>query len=234
MHIKPIEKKTVVDEIVEQIKALIINGLLQPGDKLDSERILAEKFQVGRPAIREGLKALTSMGLVKKTPEGNLINPEVVETIGEPLLLEFLLKPTDIRDLFEARKILETEIIKLAVKRYRKHHLDQMKEYLTIMQEGNDALEFTEADISFHLCIAKASENQVLLTFLSTVRGLLKQSTIKLLQDQGMVDYAIYYHKCIYNAIEDQDMDLAVKSMYEHLLNAEENLLRIIKKEDKE
>lgn len=231
MKIKPIEKKTVVDGIVEQIKGLIINGDLKPGDRLDSERILAEKFQVGRPAIREGLKALTSLGLVKKTTAGNRINSQIMATIREPLFFEFLLNKTDIRHLFEARKILETEIIKLAVARCTEKHLTRMKEYLEIMKEGKDALAFTEADISFHLCIAQASENQVLLTFLSTVRDLLKQSTIKLLQEQGMLDYALYFHQCIYQALLKKDREQAVKSMYAHLANAEENLIRIIEGE---
>lgn len=232
MKLIPIEKRTVVDGIVDQIKSLIIKGELKPGDKLDPERILAQKFQVGRPAIREGLRVLISLGLVKKTHEGNLINPQVMETLGEPLLLKFLLNHTDIKDLFEARKILEVEVIKLALHRRHEKHLIKMNGYLTAMEREEDYLSFAENDIAFHLCIAEASGNQVFFTFLSTIKDLLRHSIIKLLSKKEIIHDALYFHQLIYKALLEQDRDLAIESIYHHLEHAEKNLIGLIE-EDK-
>ncbi len=228
MPIQPVEKKTVVDSIVEQIRKLIIDGELKAGDKLDSERMLAEKFHVGRPSIRESLKVLTSLGIVEKQNDGNYISTNVLESLHDPLLFHFLLNKENFKDLFEARKILELEIVKLAINNINSEQLVQMKKNLIRTKKNiSKPRTFTECDVEFHILIAEAADNYVLLTFLDTIRNLLKQSTIKLLSNDKMTRIALEYHQKIYNAITEKDKEAATKYMYEHLEFARIEMIKL-------
>ncbi|KUK40451.1 MAG: GntR domain protein, partial [Clostridia bacterium 62_21] len=93
MEFRPIKKKKTYEEIIEQVKRMIAEGVLQPGDRLISERELADKLEVGRSAVREAFRALEAMGVVEVRPgEGTFIREvdvgTIIETLGMVLVLE--------------------------------------------------------------------------------------------------------------------------------------------------
>ncbi len=226
MPIQPIEKKTVVDIIVDQIKELVVKGELKPGNKLPSERKLAEMFDVSRPAIREALKVLISLGIVDRRNEGSYISNNMLKSIQDPLLFNLLIEESDFRELFEARKIIELEIVKLAIENITSKGLKKLEDNINNTEDNLDKpKKFTELDIKFHISMAEAAGNSVLLIFLHTIRSLLKQSIVKLLGQGNMMEIALEYHRKIFEAIKTGDEEKAKEYLLSHLNVAEEGIL---------
>ncbi len=130
-----IQTKKVYMKIVEQIRDLIKEGKLKPGDKLPPEQILAEKFGTSRPSVREALSALEILGITEsRGGKGNFIR----DNLGSPLYeqkyreLEEEESPFEI---LEARKAVETEIVGLSAKKATKEEIDAIKESLNKMKE---------------------------------------------------------------------------------------------------
>lgn len=104
---------------------MIISGNLQKGDKLPSERELVDQLKVSRTSIREALRALEIVGLIKcKQGEGNFIRDNFDNSLFEPLSLVFMLERSNKEDIIEVRRIIEVEAAALAAKRITK---DQLK-----------------------------------------------------------------------------------------------------------
>lgn len=117
MEIKPIERSNLPDKIIEQIKNIIIKGRLQLGDKLPSERELAERFSVGRTTVREAMKALSYAGIIKKVREGTIVNRNVSNFFIDSLTQMLIMKHLDFEDLFETREVLEVKLAGFAAQR---------------------------------------------------------------------------------------------------------------------
>jgi GntR family transcriptional repressor for pyruvate dehydrogenase complex len=218
LKINPIKRKTVCDEIVEQIKQLIEEGELKVGDKLPPEREMSKMFNVGRPSIREAIIVLSSQGLLEKNQDGTFVK-ERNESNYITLINNKFLDDKDYLDLYEARKHIETVTAELAAKNADDEDKKALLEIITEMKEVefNDIGEFARLDADFHQCIALSSKNIILYNIISDILDLLRnqimENTTKLLQDK---DINIYYetlqdHNNIFNSIQSGD---ALKANY--------------------
>ncbi|MBS4206028.1 FadR/GntR family transcriptional regulator [Lederbergia citrea] len=236
-----IKSKKLYEEVAEAIHESIRSGQLKPGDRLDSVEQLAENFQVGRSAIREALSALRAMGLVEmKQGEGTYIKEFSSDQIAFPLSTAILMNKTDVANLLEVRKIIETGTVASASKNRTDENLKAMEAALEEMKTANGNKELGEkADLEFHLAIAEASQNQLLSSLLNHV-SLLMQETMKetrklwLYSKQTTTEKLYDEHKKIYEAISYGDENRARKSMLEHLENVEKVLGRYFKENEKE
>ncbi|MBM7855029.1 GntR family transcriptional repressor for pyruvate dehydrogenase complex [Desulfohalotomaculum tongense] len=227
MDFKPIRTKKIYEEIVEQIKALIADGKLKPGDKLMSERELAEKMQVGRSAVREAFRALEAMKIIEIRPgEGTYIREASADFIIDALTLVLNAGKETARELMELRKILEVECAGLAAKRRTEKDLYSMKRALQQMErdieEGNLG---EQADLLFHYLVAKASGNAMVLRLMTTISDamnhIMRKARSKLYRDPALPSKLLEQHWVIYKAIKEKDFAKAQKAMYEHLDNIE-------------
>ncbi|WP_347489968.1 FadR/GntR family transcriptional regulator [Desulfoscipio sp. XC116] len=232
MDIKRKKRTRLYREIVLQIKQLIQEGSLAPGDQLLPERQLAEKLGVSRSALREALSALDSMGLIEITPGGGAYIRKIgVESVIEPLAGIMLKEKESVFDLLEARKILEVEIVKLAAERASKSDLYQIREAATDMyndvQNNRNA---DESDVNFHLSIAQATQNSVLYDIMVMLSGLMKEaygpSRRELLK--GPIKIWCEQNFQMYEAIKNKDPKAAAQIIKEHLQIAEDELKRLM------
>lgn len=236
MNFKPIKTRRIYEEIVDQIKELISKGNLHPGDKLLSERELAEHLCVSRASVREALRSLEMMGLLEIRPgEGTYIRDTNIKSIIEPLALMFLLEQDKARELLEVRKGLEVEAAGLAAARAQQENFDAMEKALKQMEQdlavSNSG---EEADLRFHFAIAEASNNTMLMRLMNTIHDSMSQSlaaTRKLwiANTKGTSERLFEEHQKIFEAIQKQDVVAARKTMYEHLLKVEEGMSRFYK-----
>ena len=121
---KPVKIKKIYEEVIEQVKKLIIDGKLQPGDKLLSERELAEKLGVSRASVREAFSALEMMGIITIRPgEGSFVRQVSYEEMLEPLSFLLQVDIDNVMQLLEVRKILEVEVATLAATRAKRKTL---------------------------------------------------------------------------------------------------------------
>lgn len=233
MKLKPIKPKRIYKIIVDQIKDGIIAGKLHPGDKLLSERELAEQLDVSRASVREALCALEMAGLIEIKPgEGTFIRQFDVNSIIEPLSLMFLLEKDKIKEILEVRKALEVESASLACENANDEDLKNINVTLEEMQrclENNDPGE--EADLRFHYAVAAASRNSLLMRLMNTITDTMNQtiSTTRKLwlsYDKGTPCRLFEEHKSIYEAICTKNKEQARKRMYQHLWKVEQELLK--------
>jgi len=166
--VKPVKKIRLYEEIVGQIKGLIIQGKLKPSDKLPSERDLAKMFNVGRPTIREAIRALAQMGLIEVNTgqKGTIVNKSALdphmESVKDQLGWMIETKRVSIQNLTEFRDAFERRLALLAAKRATKRQLKEMATLLGEMESSTgDVGIYLEKAIEFHKSMALATQNPV-------------------------------------------------------------------------
>jgi len=222
----------VADSLIEMIK----NKQLKPGDKLDSVEKLANHFDVGRSAIREALSGLRSMGLLEmRQGEGTYVKDFDPSRFTLPVTTAFLMKKNDVKELYELRKILEVGTASLAAKVYKEEDLMPIEKALIVMKNAKDNDELAaSADTDFHMAIASATHNQLLINLMSSVSDLLTESIREtrkvLLYSQGRSEKLYLEHERIFNALKDRDSELAGQCMHDHLEEVNKDLFKHIDK----
>ncbi|MCF7623825.1 FadR family transcriptional regulator [Peribacillus frigoritolerans] len=216
---------------------MIRSGSLKPGEQLDSIQQLAENFQVGRPAIREALSALSSMGLIEiKQGEGTFVKTFDPAIMNHPLSAALLMDQDNIKHLLEVRKILESGTAEVAAKKRTEENLIELKDMLFNMDKVSDDEELSDkADISFHVAVANASQNELLITLMNHVSELMTEKMrdirrVALYSEEMTLKQLYQQHVRIYDAIVAQDEDGARSAMLFHLQSVEESLDRVIQK----
>jgi len=229
VKIEPIKKSNLPDGIITQIKNVIINGELKPGDKLPSERELAEKFRVGRSTIREALKALSYAKIVIRTRGGTIVNRNVLDYFIDSLSEKLICKYIDFKDLLETRKILEIKLVSLASQRATTEDIEiigNIFKKMNMETKGNPR-KFIIDDIKFHESIAGAAQNRVLYEIFIAVRSLLRKSQEEVVKDPGIIKRSLEYHRQIFEAIKKQNASEAEIAMYNHLDDIEKTLMSL-------
>lgn len=227
---KPIKTKRVYEQIVEQIKELIRQGDLKPGDKLMSERELSDKLGVSRTSVREALSALSFLGVLEsRHGEGTFISEVSEQLLIEPLALFMAMDREASLELLEVRKMMESFAAELAAIRADNEEIDKMRQALELMeQDFKQGILGEENDAAFHYNIAEATGNKMLVKVMNLISDLLVQnmrtSRQYLFNKKGNAEKLYLQHLNIYNAIREKDPEKAKQAMYNHLSFVEEEL----------
>jgi len=226
-----VKTKKVYMKIVEQVRDLIKEGRLKPGDKLPPEQILAEKFGTSRPSVREALSALEILGITEsRGGKGNFIR----DNLGSPLYeqrFKELEEEESPFELLEARKAVETEIVSLAAKKATKEDIADIYESLNKMKGAMMNIpRMMEFDREFHINIARAAHNNLLFSMMLHLNNLLKENLWTNMKEKswsipGRPQKYFEEHTEIFNAIKNKDSKDARKRMYDHLAEVEKDLL---------
>jgi GntR family transcriptional repressor for pyruvate dehydrogenase complex len=217
---KTIQNSRLYEQIVKQIEESLEKGNLKAGDQLPAERELALQFGVSRTAVREAMKALREKGLIEAFPgRGTFITSETSNSIR--LTFDRLIR-ADHREgtthLVEVREILEPEIAALAAARANQESLEQLREAIGIMDESkSDPEQYIEADLDFHLALAEAAANPLILTLIDSIVGLLREQRMNIFKVRGGPERGQYHHKRIFEAMENRDPVGAREAMRAHL-----------------
>lgn len=224
MQYKKIKQKKLYEQVAEVIEQQMIDKELLPGDRLDSVEQLAKSFDVGRSAIREALMSLQAKGLIViRHGEGTFVRQLSTEDITIQMPPSSLFNQKDIEEIFEVREVLELGVIKKAAARRSQNHLLVLQQAIHIMSEAlTDHQASSEADFLFHTTIAKAADNQLLVTMLEHISKPLAdqiQQTRVLLATRNpqVLEQLHAEHIAIYEAIEKQDEQAAKEAMSRHL-----------------
>jgi len=213
------EKHTLQKEVIAKVRDLINQKNLEPGDKLPSERMLSEKFEVTRSTIREAIQKLEFYGLLKSIPQSGTFVANIGVIAMNGMIEDILrLEDPDFKSLVETRILLELKTARLAALRRTEQDLYVMKTtleaYASKVENGEDAM---QEDLLFHLAIAKASGNSTMNTFMLVITPEIITNFEKYhVCDKAMAHSAIEEHRLVYEAIKDQDPKLAKQRMKEH------------------
>lgn len=222
----PIQTERLYRQIVDQIERRILTGELKMGDRLPPERELAEQFAVSRTAVREAVKTLREKGLLESFPgRGTFITNSTPRAVRHSLGLLMKINAADgSANLVEVREILEPEIAALAAIRATDEYIAAMREAVRVMDEAlNNADDFVEADLDFHLALAEASHNAIIPILIDSIVDLLREDRKRTALTPGGLERGQRHHKLILNAIIQRDPNAAREAMRAHLQQVRED-----------
>ncbi|XMO87607.1 FadR/GntR family transcriptional regulator [Algibacter sp. AS12] len=213
------ENQMVQNTIIGKIRDLINFKNLEPGDKLPSERMLSDKFEVSRSNVRDAIQKLEFYGLLKSIPQSGTFVANIGVIAMNGMIDDILgLKTPDFKALVETRILLELKTVRLAALRRTEEDLERIKDALDAYEDkvrsGEDAV---QEDLLFHLAIAKASGNSSMNTFMLTITPQIIMDFEKYhVCDKRMSLVGIQEHNEIYEAIKKQDTVMAKQKMKDH------------------
>jgi len=223
---KIVQSSRLYEQIVEQIEQSVQKGDLKPGDQLPAERELAEQFGVSRTAVREAVKALREKGLVEAYPgKGTFITSGSSNPMRQSL--DRMMRSAQVdatSSLVEVREILEPEIAALAAVRATEENLNSLREAVAVMDAAKrDPDAYIEADLDFHLELAEAAANPLILSLIDSIVGVLREQRMRIFEVDGGPDRGQCHHKKILEAVEHQDAPGAREAMRAHLRQVRED-----------
>jgi len=223
--LKRVKHESVRTQIYEQLKAQVLHRVWLPGSKLPSENELAQELGVSRVSVREGLQRLVSLGLLEtRHGEGTFVRGYSAETSMNALLPMLALNPTDIFDVLEYRRIMEKGTVALVAEKGTAEDIAELKRaYAVMVEQQSDIAGFAYADLEFHLVLAKASGNPIIMKVNSIIKDVLSVSMENIVRTLGTRD-GLYYHQRIIEAVEAHDPKRAESIMEEHVVRTIERL----------
>ncbi|WP_273846780.1 FadR/GntR family transcriptional regulator [Rubrobacter calidifluminis] len=229
---KPVsDSRAYSEKIVSQITDAIVKGDLKPGDRMPTERDLAEQFGVSRTVVRDAVKTLAGRGILRvkqgagifvATPEEAM--PGALSALSRMILVG----GPALRDHFEVRKILETQAAEWAAERAKDHHLERLQQILNdAFRYENDPEVLSERDARFHTGLAEASGNLVLVRVMLVLLDLLSASRRETLSIPGRARQSLEDHVRILEQVKARNPAGARQAMLDHLESVETSLARI-------
>jgi GntR family transcriptional repressor for pyruvate dehydrogenase complex len=219
----PIERETVMEMVANRIEALVRGGDLQRGDRLPSEPRLAEMLKVSRPSLREALKGLMSLGLLKsRAGDGTYLQPSLTSMVSRHFQWMLLLKEIDYFELYELRQMLEPAAAALAARRATRENLADMRAALDGMKaSAKDPESFIHNELEFHSLIVRAAKNAALETTMRMMYGALSEGRHRTMPLVASVQRNLLKHERIYALIAGRNAAGARRAVIEDLRYAE-------------
>ncbi|MGZ6225206.1 MAG: FadR/GntR family transcriptional regulator [Syntrophales bacterium] len=223
--LKPIRKESIRGQVFWQLRDQILRRTWPPGSKLPSENELARTMRVSRTSIREGIQHLVSLGILEtRHGEGTFVRELSGQVNFNALIPLLILDDIDILHVLEYRRIVEQGTAALAaVHASERDLLDMEAVYDQMVQFQNNIAEFARADLEFHLVLAKATGNPVLIKVNNVLRTILEVSMENIVRLLGTHD-GLHYHRRIIEAIRARNARSAENIMQEHIVRTIERL----------
>ncbi len=215
----PITRTTLTADICRQMVNHLIRGVWSEGDRIPAERDLCQQLGVGRASLREALKALEIMGMIETRLGDGTYVCKRSEFFSRPLLWAIVSgSEADMNELVEARVLIEVELAGMAAERATDEDIEHLTELLDRMSKVKKSpQEFVQADVDFHLTLARAASNKILMNALQMIRNLLHRWILSAVGTSGIADKACSQHKRMLAAIKTGDAATARKEMRRHL-----------------
>jgi GntR family transcriptional regulator, transcriptional repressor for pyruvate dehydrogenase complex len=223
----PITRQKTYELVAERLLGLIAEGRLEPGNCMPSERELAQQYGVGRSSIREALRMLESKGVIHSSGNGAFAIAEYGNALNHSLDFLVSVDQADFTELFEVRHMLEAEAVALAAVRHVRPDTEQMAREIAAMEAGLDSeQDFIKADLRFHMTIARAARNRLLVHLMQAIRSQLHRSLSSSFHVPGNPELAIESHRMILDAVERREPDEARRRMHEHVSSVQDAAAR--------
>src|SRR5580704_9770532 len=221
-----VRRNKVYEEVAQQIERLILKKL-RPGDKLPSERELAETLRVSRSSIRDAIRSLELMGLVEpRQGAGTIVREVSSERLLNPFATALKRRRELVSELLDFRKMLEPPLAARAATHASSDEISEMEEILRRQEQKQGQADAAVAeDAEFHYSIALASGNSVVLKVLDILMDLLRDTRERSLQVEGRPQKSLAGHRRILAAIKRRDAEAAKDAMRRHIEDVEEIVL---------
>jgi GntR family transcriptional regulator, transcriptional repressor for pyruvate dehydrogenase complex len=232
-----IKRISLSDAVTDRIISQIQEGRYRAGDRLPTERELAEQLGVGRTSVREGLRFLEKLGVLEiRQGMGTVVRSLSLGEVFEhlvPVQTIIELPDRDVRDIMHVRRVLEAESAQLAAQHATDRQLGRLEELLHGMAASLEKpRDYLEMDLEFHVVVAEAASNPVLAQLVNLIRDIYTRYFEIVLRDPEMNKTSLGYHRRLYAALRDHDADAARQHILAHLSQAERDVLKLLNAED--
>lgn len=231
MAAQDVVRDDTIDRVVTETMAFIKRRGYLAGERLPSERDLAERFSVSRSAVREALTKLQAMRVIeRRSSSGVFLGREPSATSLEALVLTHDLgipmEETDIRESMEVRRILEVQAIRLACERRAHSDIEALERVLAATEtEIAAGRPIADMDYQFHMTIFRATQNMIFVRMVNPFYLLSRSRRQAFFEDKrrGQISHA--QHVAIVAAIRVQDADAGAELMASHIGRVERHYL---------
>jgi GntR family transcriptional regulator, transcriptional repressor for pyruvate dehydrogenase complex len=225
-NLEPIEKYVLIDLIIEKIKNLIQDGELRPGDSLPSERILSERLGVSRTSLRQALKALDVMGVIKIVPgKKTYIEESFSDILLNPFRFLNAVYPIKRKELFDIRRVIEEGIIQIIAREINEDQIEKIRLCLEDSESKiNNVDQFNDSELSFQNSLIEVLENKILKAIMSSLNKFLFVFS-KYERDNLSIENrkkSVEQHSKILEALKSRDPERARLATRIHLDSMEE------------
>lgn len=223
----PIKSPQLYKYVATQIKDRIISGDLETGDRLPPEQGLAEQFEVSRTVVREAIKALEREGLVEvQQGRGTYVTDGTSTAFKESFALMMSMGSDQIfADLVEVRALLEPGIVAMAASRATEEDNEILEQAVATMEASLDDPEtFVRADSAFHMALAKATKNELIVKMIEPIVDLLHEMRVSISETPAGLQRGQYHHMRILAAVKSRDPEAARQAMLLHMEQIQEDI----------
>lgn len=215
----PVKPKKLYENIVDRVLHLIQTGALRSGDKLPTEKEMAQEMSVSKTAVREAMSALESMGYTKsRVGEGTFVADITLDSLMLPVSIVLAQEKAREDDLLELRLILEVRSAELAAQRITPAQMQRLGRLLEAMRREVEAGGTAcDADVQFHKVLASGTGNSVFCRIYEMCQTVLVETISMVMNYPGQARMAYEKHLEIYNAVRNGDSLAAAEAMRRHL-----------------
>ncbi len=219
--IRSIPKPPSLSEVVlDELQRLISEGVFKPGDRLPSEKDLAEQLGVGRSSVREAMRVLQLLGVIEVIQgKGSFVR----QTNILPLVVNWarLAQMGPLAEVMEARLFIEVLIAELAAERATDEDIAKLEGILHHSRESLSNLEESaHVGVDFHIALAEATHNQVIALMYRTIYDLFVEMARRTRTSEEAAHSRMQDHERIFQAVLNRDPEEAAQAMREHLESA--------------
>lgn len=230
---KPIEKISVTDMAVENLKELILSGEMKVGDKLPTEKEICNMLNISRSTVREAFRVLQAMGFVEMRRGRGAFVAKVTEDDPNNIINWFVEHEVQFTDFMEVRMGIEPLGVKLAIQRATPQEVKELEEIHANFEKAMDEQDLVgllTTDEAFHKHIMMATHNKLLISINQKVLDVFAEYRSKSFAVKETFKNALEPHRKILEAIKNRDIEAGVKEMINHINISIEDMLNIAKK----
>jgi GntR family transcriptional repressor for pyruvate dehydrogenase complex len=230
--ILPVERSSIAEQVAKKLLDLIRSGNLKPGDLLPTERDLAVAMQVSRPSVREAVRGLQILGVLKvRQGSGTYVSPLDAADLLGPLQFLLTLNAENIDALYEIRQLIDMGAARKAAERITPADLIRLKQMVVVQRQlVFDPLGFRVSDLSFHTIIMEATGNSFMVRTSSALYFLGMEYRRIASETPGVLKQSLADHEVIVAALERRDGDAAAQAVEQHLRNVHRSTVDAMEK----
>ena len=223
--LRPVERRRAFEEILYQLERAIVAGRFHAGDRLPSEREMAASFEVSRTSVREALRVLEALGIVRVrrgADNGATLLDQPEDAFTQLLRFHLALQHIEVEDLIEFRVLIESWAAGVLARTRTLHALAELEKLIVEMEvDGLDQVAFHQLDAAFHLALVRGSSNELAALILNGSRTAIQRAMLDAIlraKDWPSLRRRLSQeHRRIYRALEKGDDQQASALVAQHI-----------------
>ncbi|WHH58034.1 FadR/GntR family transcriptional regulator [Petroclostridium sp. X23] len=230
---KAIEKISITDLVVHNIKDLILSGKYKVGDKLPTEKQICTELNVGRSTVREAFRVLQAIGLIQMIKGRGAFVAKTKEDDPDNIVNWFVQHKVKLTDFIEVRMAIEPLAIKLCIERASQDEIKEIEEVYNAFEEAfqnYDSVKLALNDEAFHNTIIEMTHNQLLIMINKNIVEAFREYRNRSFSVSEIARNALVPHKSIVDAIKARDVDKGVNEMIHHLNISLQDISKVVEK----